>query len=221
MGSSKRERQKQGRQARVEAAREAEKRANMRRRLTVFGSIAAVVALLVGVYVWRTGGDDEVGSDTTATTLPAPDTTGPPDPAAPVTIAPDTPCVGLDDTLPEGAPEFAVPTGVPSGELEVEDLTVGDGAEAEPGGDVTIHYVGVSCSTGKVFDSSYSRGEPATFNLGGLIAGWQEGIPGMQVGGQRLLVIPPDLGYGEFGSPPNIAGGETLVFFVELVDVPA
>ena len=76
----------------------------------------------------------------------------------------------------------------------------------------------VSCSTGKIFDSSWTRGQPATFPLeaGGLIQGWVDGIPGMQPGGQRLLVIPPDLGYGSTGRG-TIAPDETLVFVVDLV----
>jgi peptidylprolyl isomerase len=81
-----------------------------------------------------------------------------------------------------------------------------------------VHYIGVSCSTGKIFDSSYERNQPATFSLTGVIKGWTDGIPGMQVGGQRLLVIPPDQGYGERGSPPDILPGETLSFVVEVVD---
>jgi peptidylprolyl isomerase len=212
MGTDKRQRQKAGRVARVEAAQAAQRSDAMRKRITTFAVIGAVVALLVGVYLWRSG-EDSAQVDTTATTTSTvADTSN--------TVATGTPCVGLDDTLPPGTPPFEIPVGPPASELVAEDLVAGDGAEAVTDGTVTINYIGVSCSTGKIFDSSYQRGEPATFPLDGLIEGWQLGIPGMKVGGQRLLVIPPDLGYGPTGRPPTIAGNETLIFLVELVDVP-
>jgi peptidylprolyl isomerase len=121
----------------------------------------------------------------------------------------------------EGKPEITVPDEDPPEELQTEDLKVGDGAEAKEGDTVTVHYVGVAWSTQEEFDSSWDRGEPAQFPLvrGGLIEGWIEGIPGMKEGGRRLLVIPPDLGYGEQGSPPAIGPDETLVFVVDLVSV--
>lgn len=91
--------------------------------------------------------------------------------------------------------EGPAPTG-----LVVKDLTVGDGAEATPGAKVEVHYVGVEFDSGEEFDSSWSRGESITFPLSGLIAGWQEGIPGMRVGGRRQLTIPPEMAYGPAGS---------------------
>ena len=211
MGTDKRERQKAGRVARAEAARIAERRSANRRRLTTVVALGAVAALLVGIYVWQSGSDDETASTTTST--PRPTTTAPAVDAVPA----GTPCVPLAEPLPEGSPAFTIPAGVPSAELVTEDLVVGDGDEVTPGAEVTINYVGVSCSTGTIFDDSYSRGEPATFALSGLIAGWQEGIPGMRVGGQRLLVIPPDLGYGPQGRPGSIRGNETLIFLVEVL----
>jgi hypothetical protein len=98
------------------------------------------------------------------------------------------------------------------------DSVVGDGTEAQAGGTVTVHYTGWLLN-GTKFDSSRDRGQPAQFNLNGLIRGWQEGIPGMKAGGKRFLVIPPDLGYGAGGSgsvPPNA----TLIFEIELISVP-
>ncbi|MCU0270013.1 MAG: FKBP-type peptidyl-prolyl cis-trans isomerase [Acidimicrobiales bacterium] len=113
-----------------------------------------------------------------------------------------------------------MPEGEPPTELVVEDLVEGDGAEATEGATVTAHYVGVACSTGEQFDSSWDRGAPTEFPLDGVIPGWQEGIPGMQVGGRRLLVIPPELAYGEDPPPGSgLAPGETLVFVVDLVEV--
>ena len=116
-------------------------------------------------------------------------------------------------------PEITIPEGDPPTELEVTDIVEGDGAEVAEGATVTAHYVGKSWSTGKQFDASWdTTGEPATFPLDGVIAGWTEGLPGMKVGGRRLLVIPGDMGYGEAGSPPDIAPNETLVFVVDMVE---
>lgn len=102
-------------------------------------------------------------------------------------------------------------------ELVITDLVVGDGAEAVPGGRVEVHYVGVDFETGEQFDASWDRGESITFPLNGLIAGWQEGIPGMRVGGRRQLVIPPVMAYGESGG--HRLAGRTLVFIIDLLDV--
>lgn len=130
-------------------------------------------------------------------------------------------CVEMTGDAGEGAPEVPVPVGPPPTELVVEDLVAGDGATAAEGDAITVDYVGVSCSTGEVFDSSYTAGQPATFDLtpGSLIEGFATGLEGMAVGGRRLLVIPPDQGYGPQGSGGVIAPDETLVFVVDLRDV--
>jgi peptidylprolyl isomerase len=83
---------------------------------------------------------------------------------------------------------------------------------------VKAHYVGVACTTGKIFDSSYSRGAPAEFPLNQVIPGWQQGLPGMKVGGQRLLGIPAEMAYGAAGRPPTILPNEALWFVVEMVE---
>ena len=117
---------------------------------------------------------------------------------------------------PNGAPALTLATDAqPATELGIADITVGDGAEVQPGDTVTVQYCGAGYGGQAVFDSSWSRGEPATFPLTNLIPGWQEGIPGMKVGGQRLLVIPGELGYGETGTQ-GIAPNETLVFVIQL-----
>jgi peptidylprolyl isomerase len=116
-------------------------------------------------------------------------------------------------------PAIEVPEGDPPAGLVIEDIKEGDGATVKAGDTVTAHYVGVSYSTGQEFDSSWSRGQPATFPLAQVIPGWQQGIPGMKVGGRRRLVIPPELGYGEAGQPPDIGPNETLIFVVDLVSV--
>ncbi|WP_181312879.1 FKBP-type peptidyl-prolyl cis-trans isomerase [Nocardioides campestrisoli] len=106
-------------------------------------------------------------------------------------------------------------------DLEVTDLVEGDGAEAGAGNTVSVHYVGVAHSTGEEFDASYNRGAPLQFRLGigQVIAGWDQGVQGMKVGGRRRLVIPPHLGYGDRGAPGAIAPGETLIFVVDLLEV--
>lgn len=119
---------------------------------------------------------------------------------------------------PNGAPAITVATGAPPAtSLGSADIRVGEGAEVQPGATVTVNYCGVGYGGQTVFDSSWSRGEPITFPLDNLILGWQEGIPGMKVGGQRLLVIPGELAYGE-GGGPGIAPNETLVFVIEVLD---
>ena len=115
-------------------------------------------------------------------------------------------------------PEIDFPVGDAPAELESTDLTVGDGAEAVPGATVEVHYVGVEYATGDQFDSSWDRGESIEFPLRGLIQGWQEGIPGMRIGGRRKLVIPPHLAYGPAGSGHRLSG-KTLVFVIDLLAV--
>ncbi|HEX8511050.1 MAG TPA: FKBP-type peptidyl-prolyl cis-trans isomerase [Propionibacteriaceae bacterium] len=118
-------------------------------------------------------------------------------------------------------PEIDFPEGPPPTELEVTDLSVGDGAEAKAGSQVSVHYVGVAHSTGEEFDASYNRGAPLDFPLGGgrVIPGWDQGVAGMKVGGRRRLVIPPHLAYGDRGAGGVIGPGETLIFVVDLVGV--
>ncbi|MEV6346836.1 FKBP-type peptidyl-prolyl cis-trans isomerase [Actinoplanes sp. NPDC051851] len=113
-----------------------------------------------------------------------------------------------------------MPAEVPS-ELVVEDLVEGTGQESKAGDFVSVHYVGVAHSTGKEFDASYNRGEAFGFRVGGqqVIAGWDQGVAGMKVGGRRKLTIPPHLGYGSRGAGGVIKPNETLVFVVDLVEV--
>ncbi|WP_214412417.1 FKBP-type peptidyl-prolyl cis-trans isomerase [Sphaerisporangium fuscum] len=118
-------------------------------------------------------------------------------------------------------PEIDFPEGEPPADLEIVDITVGDGEEAKPGHTVTVHYVGVSFSTGEEFDSSWNRGDSFQFPLGAgrVIAGWDQGVAGMRVGGRRRLTIPPHLGYGNRGAGNAIKPGETLIFVVDLLGV--
>jgi peptidylprolyl isomerase len=118
-------------------------------------------------------------------------------------------------------PEVEPPEGAPPDDLEATDLVVGDGEEAVAGRTVTVHYVGVSFSSGEEFDASWNRGTPFRFGLGAgqVITGWDRGVQGMRVGGRRRLVIPAHLAYGERGAGGVIAPGETLIFVVDLLGV--
>jgi FKBP-type peptidyl-prolyl cis-trans isomerase FkpA len=104
--------------------------------------------------------------------------------------------------------------------LRYVDVSKGQGEEAAAGRTATVHYTGW-LTNGKKFDSSRDRNEPFSFTIGAqqVIAGWDEGVAGMQVGGRRKLVIPPELGYGPAGAPPDIPPNSILVFDVELMDV--
>jgi FKBP-type peptidyl-prolyl cis-trans isomerase len=104
--------------------------------------------------------------------------------------------------------------------LQYQDVALGEGAEAREGQVAVVHYTGW-LTDGTKFDSSRDRGQPFSFPVGGgqVIAGWDEGVAGMKVGGRRKLVIPANLGYGEMGAPPVIPPGATLVFDVELLEV--
>jgi FKBP-type peptidyl-prolyl cis-trans isomerase FkpA len=115
--------------------------------------------------------------------------------------------------------DTTVMTRTPSG-LRYQDVAVGSGTTATAGKTVSVHYTGW-LPNGEKFDSSRDRNQPFGFTLGAgqVIAGWDEGVAGMKVGGRRKLVIPPDLGYGTAGAPPDIPPGATLVFDVELLDV--
>lgn len=115
-------------------------------------------------------------------------------------------------------PEIDFIEGPAPTELVITDIETGDGPEAVPGATVDVHYVGVDFETGEQFDASWDRGESIEFPLRGLIQGWQDGIPGMKVGGRRQLVVPPALGYGPAGAGHRLSG-RTLVFVIDLLGV--
>lgn len=115
-------------------------------------------------------------------------------------------------------PEVDFPGGEPPADLQITDLVAGTGAEAVAGGTVLVHYVGVEFESGEEFDASWNRGQPIEFPLQGLIKGWQEGIPGMRVGGRRQLVVPPEQAYGPAGGGHRLSG-RTLIFVIDLLDV--
>jgi peptidylprolyl isomerase len=118
-------------------------------------------------------------------------------------------------------PQIDKPEGDVPFELGVEDLAVGDGDEATAGKKVTVHYVGVSFSSGEEFDASWNHGRPFEFKLGKgqVIPGWDAGVQGMKVGGRRKLTIPSAMAYGARGAGGVIKPHEPLVFVVDLLSV--
>ncbi|MEA2974455.1 MAG: hypothetical protein QOG82_2913 [Actinomycetota bacterium] len=223
MADAKRDRQRAARQAKIEAELAARKRAARQRQAIIGGAIFAVLAAVV-LIVNRGDDGKTVESTTTSTTsLGTANSVGTPPTTAGVVAgsAAGKPCVARSQPLPEGAPEVDVEVGPPPAALVSKDIVVGTGAAVPAGATVTVNYIGVSCSTGVIFDSSYKSNPPtpATFSLSGVIPGWSQGIPGMNVGGKRLLGIPPDMAYGNDGSPNGtFAPQETLWFVVEMLD---
>jgi peptidylprolyl isomerase len=191
--TAKRQRQREGRVARMEAERRAAIKAARRRRI-ILGAV--VLALIVGLMALFAvlGGDDEGDQEEAA-------------PSTTTTTAPDKP----DVTIPETPPPTT---------LQSTDLTVGDGEEAQVGDTLFVRYVGKIYETGEEFESTYEAPEPADIQLvPGVIQGWLQGLPGMKEGGRRQLIIPPDLGYGPEGQPPDIPANSTLVFVIDLIQV--
>jgi hypothetical protein len=176
-----------------------------------------IAALVIGGAVALFANNDDSGNDSgvsagAGSTVPST--------APAVASAKGKPCVAMAGTPPAGAPTVPVQIGPPPTQLVKQDLQEGSGTTVAEGATVTVDYIGVSCSTGKIFDTSYGK-QPATFPLANVIPGWQQGIPGMKVGGTRLLGIPAELAYGSQGYPPDIAPDETLWFVVKLNDVQA
>lgn len=152
-------------------------------------------------------GDDDSSSDSTTTDSAGADSSAPLETSG--------------DASTRGKPKVVLPRGAAPKQLEEIDMIEGTGAEAKTGDEVTVHYVGVGMESGKEFDASWDRGEPFTFPLGAgeVIAGWDQGVVGMKVGGQRELIIPAELAYGEEGRPPTIGPNEPLVFVIDLLAV--
>ena len=125
----------------------------------------------------------------------------------------------LKDTTAK--PVIPKPSGSPPRRLVKEDIVKGTGPGAKPGDTVVVHYVGMNFSNGQEFDASWDAGAPFPVELGagGVIAGWERGLVGIRAGGRRELIIPPELGYGADGYPPDIPPNETLVFVIDAVSV--
>lgn len=114
-------------------------------------------------------------------------------------------------------PTISKPAGSAPTELTTKDIIVGTGKEVLPTSTLTVHYTLMAWSTGKIVESSWG-GQPATFLLAGLVEGWQKGLPGVKEGGRRLLILPPEMGYGAAGKG-SIGPNETLVFAVDIIGV--
>ena len=129
----------------------------------------------------------------------------------------DSASISSDTSVKPTIPASSDP---PPTDLVSKDIVVGDGAEAKKGDQLSVQYVGADYTTGVQFDASWDNGQPLPLQLGAgqVIAGWDQGIVGMKVGGRRELIIPPDLAYGAQGQPPSISPNETLVFVIDLLD---
>jgi peptidylprolyl isomerase len=197
------------------SASAARARQRQRRRGIVTGSVAAtVVVALVVILIggFGIGGKSASSTSTSSSTSSTSSTT-----TAPLKSVAGKPCVATKGPLPAGAPAVPVQTGPPPTKLVIKDLKAGTGAVVKASQTLSVDYIGVSCSTGVIFDSSYATGQPASFPLSGVIPGWQQGLPGMKVGGERLLGIPAALAYGSAGRPPTIAPDEALWFVVHVI----
>jgi peptidylprolyl isomerase len=172
----------------------------------------AILALCAALAFAGCGGGDDSSTDSSeSTTAAATESTE---------TTESTESTESAEATEKTKPKVSVPKGPPPKKLEIKEIEEGSGATAKAGDEVTVQYVGVSYKSGEEFDSSWSRNEPFTFGLGtGLvIAGWDQGIAGMKVGGRRQLTIPPNLAYGSEGTG-SIAPNETLIFVVDLLAV--
>lgn len=176
-------------------------------------ALASIFALCAALAIAGCGGDDSTTESTELTTTLEETTTTPKQSQS----AAKKPGQSASKTKPQ----VTVPSGPPPKQLEVKDVEEGSGATAKAGDAVSVQYVGVGYESGEEFDASWDRGEPFTFQLGAgmVIPGWDQGVEGMKVGGRRELIIPPQLAYGEAGSPPSIGPNETLIFAIDLLAV--
>jgi peptidylprolyl isomerase len=167
-------------------------------------------------------GDDLVFVADVVEIVPPSETTPPADPPLPRADGEDQapepgfPTVTLDA---DGRPTITLPDTAPPTELQIAVLKKGSGAEVAEGSDVVVHYVGLNWNTGEIFDESWARGEPATFNTSGVISGFSAAIVGQTVGSQVIVIIPPADGYGPNGNPPKIGGTDTIVFVVDILGI--
>jgi peptidylprolyl isomerase len=177
--------------------------------------LTLTLALVLSAGIAACGEDDEpaAGGSAESTATPTPTET-----ASTTGVEAIVQGIGKDT---KSKPEIPAPQGDPPPELVIRDIVKGKGPKAKAGDEMSMQYVGISWSTGQQFDASWDRGaQPFTFQLGAgmVIPGWDEGIAGLRKGGRRLLIIPPDMGYGPNGTPDGaIAPNETLIFVVDRV----
>jgi FKBP-type peptidyl-prolyl cis-trans isomerase len=175
--------------------------------------ISLTLALVLSAGIAACGEDDEPssGGGAEATTTPTPTET-----ASEAGVEAIVQAIGKDT---KAKPEIPAPQGDPPPELVIRDIVKGTGPKAKAGDELSMQYVGTSWSTGEQFDASWDRGgQPFPLQLGAgmVIQGWDQGLVGLRKGGRRLLIIPPDLGYGPQANGP-IAANETLIFVVDRV----
>lgn len=170
-------------------------------------ALISILVLCLALAVAGCGGDDDSSTGSSEATQASTESTAPAKQAKP--------------EAKKTKPKVTVPSGPPPKQLEIKEIEEGTGPEAKKGDTVSVQYVGVGYESKKEFDSSWSRNEPFSFQLGAgmVIPGWDQGVEGMKVGGRRELTIPPELAYGEAGSPPAIGSNETLVFVIDLLAV--
>lgn len=205
---------------------ELERRAKAKRRNNVIGAVVGTVIVLgaIPLILWAAGvfssshKSDKAAVSPTTTPSATPSTTPTPAPPAPTKCAKITPNPPI-----KGAPRFPA-VGKLGKKLVVRDLKVGHGRAAQKGDDLEVLYTGISCDTGKLFDSSY-KSSPATpfpvtdIGAASVIEGWNKGLIGVKAGGERELIIPASEAYGASGSPPTIQGNDTLDFIVQVKSV--
>ena len=189
-------------------------RAQRRRRNILTGGVSVVVVGLIIIAFIGIGIGSKSSSTTTSSTSSTSSSSTTSGPTTTVAQPAQKPCVAMKGPLPTGAPSVPVTVGPAPTRLVIKDLKVGTGAVVTASQTLSVDYIGVACSTGKIFDSSYKSGQPASFPLSGVIPGWQQGIPGMKVGGERLLGIPSSLAYGPSGQGADIGPNEALWFVV-------
>lgn len=220
--SRRRERELARRRYERRRMREEQTRARRRRRNTILGAgvgtvvvIAGLVALAVTVFGSSSATPTAKATPTVSPTPTASPSPPPPPPAKCAKISPNPPAKG-QLTIPDV-------TGKAPTHLVVKDVKTGTGRAAKAGDSLSVLYIGVSCSTGTVFDASYLHGsQPFTVTpLGkaGVIEGWNKGLIGVRAGGVRELVIPASLGYGATGAGSSIKPNETLIFLVTVKSV--
>jgi peptidylprolyl isomerase len=198
-------------------------RALLRRRVAALALIALLGALLAGCGASSSGGSTiTVGAEPSgqAASDSAAASSAPPSAATTQTSTASTPAVATPTSGPlSKEPKVTPPSGAAPTKLVVKDLVAGTGAPAKTGATVTVNYVGVLFHGGKVFDASWNRKQTFSFPLGQgqVIPGWDQGVPGMKVGGRRELIIPAALAYGAQGSPPAIPANAPLVFVIDLL----
>lgn len=203
MPTEKRQRKKEGHQARKAAALAQARRQARKRRLLTVGGI--VVVFLLVMFVISLVSDDDDDSDVTAGAGTTTTTEAPEEPTTPTSAPPEAPAPGGEEPLTE---------------LGIEDLEVGDGEVVEAGDTIVAHYYGATYADGEKFQSSWDSGSTfeTVIGQGNVIQGWDEGIPGMKVGGRRKLTIPAEMAYGAEDKGDGSPFGD-LVFIVDVYAV--